>query len=580
MLIAASALYAAPATQPYGPSTVQTQLQVEVKSDVEELHIIRDNTDPKIITRAYELKHANPYTVRGYLLKLVEARSVNSSNVQVEALRFNDGRGVVLVSAEKYRFTDTENGDGFDSIVKKLDTPNLGYSGGSDCYIYYPRYNPAANLMEMLNQVGSTNEDAQFGPGTDYLMVDGQLNALLLAVTPWSWKHCEAMLEQYDRQIPEVLVNYQIIEIYHENDERVGLDFQNWKNNDGVDLFSAGIRSRRNWTTFMSGNVDNNGSHNTEFWNFNPKWNTRYIDFLLSKGHAKVMTSGSLLAQNRRPSHLFINSGFFYEQTDLSYLNPDPDATPRQPLSKILPLGVMQELIPGSKYLAVENGGFYQRLLGTLYGNVKYDTSEADRTNPETEAMIELINNVFAKTDSRTATAEPGVIHGKPQIAQTAEGFGLRFSITPVVTGSAATLEWNVETVSLLGWNGDGTPRHTESRANGKTQIGLQGKEVVIGGLHRAETVRSVSGLPWVKSLPVIGYLVSDENESLKKAEVVIIARCEPATPFDPLPTQVQENIGKITDSIQKGFDSPIDNLGYQQLWLDQDTEGMRSLLY
>ena len=361
-ILAAGAVFADPATENFGKSTVQTQLQVEVKDGVEKVHVIRDNSDPSIITRAYELKNANPYAVRGYLLKLIEARSIDGSDVQVEALRFNDGKGAVLISAEDYRFTDTEKGEGFESIISKLDTADLGYSGGSDCYIYYPRYNPAANLMEMLNQIGTTNEDAEFGPGTDFMMVDGQLNALLLAVNPWSWKHCESMLEQYDRPMPEVRVHYQVYEIYNEDDDRLGVDFQNWKNNDGVDLFSAGMRVRRNWSTFFSGNVDNSGHNRTEFWNFNPKWNTRYLDLLQSTGKAKILTSGTVLAKNRSLSTISVNSGFFYERTDLDYLNPLVDATPRQPLSKIMPLGVIQEILPGTKYLAAEEGGFYQRL--------------------------------------------------------------------------------------------------------------------------------------------------------------------------------------------------------------------------
>ena len=70
-ILAAGAVFADPATENFGKSTVQTQLQVEVKDGVEKVHVIRDNSDPSIITRAYELKNANPYAVRGYLLKLI-----------------------------------------------------------------------------------------------------------------------------------------------------------------------------------------------------------------------------------------------------------------------------------------------------------------------------------------------------------------------------------------------------------------------------------------------------------------------------------------------------------------------------
>ena len=54
-ILAAGAVFADPATENFGKSTVQTQLQVEVKDGVEKVHVIRDNSDPSIITRAYEI---------------------------------------------------------------------------------------------------------------------------------------------------------------------------------------------------------------------------------------------------------------------------------------------------------------------------------------------------------------------------------------------------------------------------------------------------------------------------------------------------------------------------------------------
>ena len=46
------------------------------------------------------LKNADPYAVRNYLEAAVGAKSINASPAQVTAVKFSDGAGAVLVSAE------------------------------------------------------------------------------------------------------------------------------------------------------------------------------------------------------------------------------------------------------------------------------------------------------------------------------------------------------------------------------------------------------------------------------------------------------------------------------------------------
>ena len=163
----------------YGSSTVQTQLRVDVKESDKAIRFVRTNTDPLVITKLYTLKHAEPYALRGYLLSVVRGTQVDGNPVQVDAVRFSDGRGVVLVSAEDYRFQNNGKGDSIDEIVAKLDQPDIAYSSGRPQFIYFPKVNAAANLKEMVKNVGAAARDFEFTGGTDVLVVDGGLNALL-----------------------------------------------------------------------------------------------------------------------------------------------------------------------------------------------------------------------------------------------------------------------------------------------------------------------------------------------------------------------------------------------------------------
>ena len=484
----------------YGSSTVQAQLKLDIKDSVGAIRFIRDNTDPYVLTKAYVLKNAEPYAIRGYLLAVVRGTRLAASPVQVDALKYNDGTGILLVSAEDYRFKDSGNGESIDRIIERLDKPGLGFSSGRPKFIYYPKMNSAVTLREMVKNVGASGNDCEFVNGVDVLMVDGQLNALVFAGPYWSARHIREMLEQYDKPMPEVRISYRLVEIYAENDDKIGADFQSWKNNDGVDLFSAGGQYRNNWASTFAGGVNGSGSSRTDYFNFNPKWNSKYLDFLSANGKAKVVASGVLLARNRTESQVEVNSGLFYIDTAVS-----------------IPDDKLNDKIPEGK----------------------------DKVPPPGDLTLQ---------------------HGKEQITKTDNGFRFKLTINPMVTRKSTTLALAVSGISLIGWNGDGTPRISKSAFATEVQIGNGGKDFVIGGINKINVVRSVAGLPLLKDLPGLGWLFSTESESTKRSQLVLIARAEYALPFDKIDPKIEQNVGKIVEEVKTGVNSPVNNLGFQQL--------------
>ena len=61
------------------PTGVQAKLNIDVKEGTKEITVVRDNTDPFVITKPYTIKNADPYAVRSYLEAAVGARSVSTS---------------------------------------------------------------------------------------------------------------------------------------------------------------------------------------------------------------------------------------------------------------------------------------------------------------------------------------------------------------------------------------------------------------------------------------------------------------------------------------------------------------------
>ena len=77
--------------------------------------------------------------------------------------------------------------------------------------------------------------------------------------------------------------------------------------------------------------------------------------------------------------------------------------------------------------------------------------------------------------------------------------------------------------------------------------------------------------MPFFKDLPVIGRLFSTETESIKQSQVVLIAEVEYSNANDQLGVEVREEIGKINANVNKGMNSKVGNMFFQQYLLDDD---------
>jgi hypothetical protein len=225
------------------------------------------------------------------------------SNTAVECLKYVDGSGLLIVSAEEYRFKNNQYGMGIDDIVKMLDDPAMNNLGtGSQMFIYMPKFVPAINLQSLISNVGMNVSDVvELWQGQDLVTVDNSLNWLIFDVSNYSCDNIAKLLAQYDVPIPQVKITLRVYEVYSENDDRMGIDFQSWKNNEGTDFFSVGGRYRNNWAAIYGGAGNLNriyGSERSSFYNFNPRWNTRYLDFLTARGSADIVHTGTLVLRN------------------------------------------------------------------------------------------------------------------------------------------------------------------------------------------------------------------------------------------------------------------------------------------
>ncbi|MBQ6596285.1 MAG: hypothetical protein IJH79_01925, partial [Lentisphaeria bacterium] len=524
------------------------QLLVNVQDKTKVVHFIRDNNDPRVVTKTYLLKHVDPYEIRDYLRQMVQSKRVGNtslqqqyplnavnggsgtpgtnagigtaaastvaatvsspvlttpptaqpgynptlqlgSNTAVECLKYVDGTSLLIVSAEEYRFKDHENGMGLDSIIQFMDRPQMGANYGTQIFFYLPKFVPAKNLVNLIQNVGMNISDVtELWQGQDLVTSDPDLNWLIFDVSNYSCDNIAALLAKYDVPIPQVRLKISVLEVYDENDDNMGIDFQNWKNNEGADFFSAGGRMRNNWSALYSGGMAKAfGSERTSFYNFNPKWNSRYLDFLASSGKAKVVHRGELLIRNNTPAKLDRTTQIFYIDTSKPY--------------------------PNALDLPDTGVGPYE-LLSSLIGEIRQKTGAVADT---------------------VAHGNYPVGKGNQQITTASSGYGFSMTVTNASVNLAETsFQVTLNNTSLIGFQSNGQPR-ISSPSVVSLQVSLPyGRDsFVIGGLRKQEKVESSTGIPWLADIPILGYLFATKSNSVKHSELVVLAQCEWASPKD-----------------------------------------------
>ena len=569
---------------------VQPQLNVQIGRETEQITFVNTNNDPYVYTKVYKLKHADPYEIRPYVMAAIRSRRVDTSVTKVEAVKYQDGTGMLLVSAEEYRFFPVENGMSLDQIIEMLDRPNLASEAGRRFFLYYPKYFDSVTLAGLIRKVGMQHagDNAELQGGIDTVVPDTKLNTLMFYASPNSEPQILKMLKEYDTPTSQALVNYTIYEIESENDGNLGVDFQAWKNGPGADLFAAGSRYLNGWN-LRTGNIINLvKSAHVSYINFNPKWNSRYLDFLVSKGKAKVVTSGSLNIGNGTAASIesvtrmpVIVAG---EETagGETQIAKSYIATAVNPADTLSGLGVDQE-----KFQTVEwvpgNAAAQFTATRTIVNGKAYDTlrissghfTAGGRNLGDTCAVF---NAEPTLNDTAIAWTEAGgypIEKDKTRVTNSDTEYGFSLTLQPYIYNKATCLALEMSNTNLIGFRSNGMPRTSRSELKTEVQLANDGNVFYIGGLDKSAVVRSVSKVPFLGDIPFLGFLFSAENETLKKTQLAAVLTVIPTSPTAALPENYKQEAGKIGEKVKnfgvrtKYYEE--NDYGFDQLGLDPE---------
>jgi len=591
------------------PSHVETHLRLDIEKNTKEVHFINTNNDPDVYTKVYVLKHADPYEIRPYLMSAVYSERVDTDSTKVECIKYNDGTGMLVISAEGYRFSKEQNGGmSFDEIVAKLDKPKISSSSGQSSYIYFPKYLDSNTLATLTTNVGfdHRNDLAELEFGRGRVDSDQELNALIFDTPAYNVKSVYEMLELYDVPIPELKISYSVYELNFENDNKIGADFQAWKNGDGAGILTMGGRWRRNYNATLT-NVDHSGFSKTKFVHFSPKWNSKYLDFLTAKSKARVITSGDIIAQNQQTS-LVMNQteipaiidgdpGNVYTfATDYMLLQNETfdlweiaapaggDIRVRGTDSKGTQIDLAVAFNGTMSISRINNGqvtSYYLKIQDPKYtpsvGFIKdskflgtattaYSLS-VQRYDAGLAAWVPLTNWQTDLNPSFTAD-------NARLTANNAYGFAL--IITPSICTDSTTLSIFLSNNSLVGFEDSGEPRISSSNVTTEVMISNSGSKFVIGGLEKKTIVKSVSKVPWLGSIPILGWVLGSDAESTKKTQLVTVLECVPSAPAQRVPDGIMDDIEFVKDKVKNAGETNdfLDpQMGFDQFHFDSEKD-------
>lgn len=608
-------LTAGPPTPAPEDSQVQTHIRLEVDKETDMVHFVNTNNDPDVITKTYVLKHADPYELRPYLRTALRRR-VNDRDVKCEAVKYNDGTGILIVSAEDYKFDKAIQNGGMtiDEIITMLDLPKVTSSSGKGKFLYFPKHRTARELADLLEEVGMSvaNSVQENQRGKDEAFIDTELNAIWFYITNWSIKYINDMLEVYDQPLPEVKVAYKIFEIDHENDAKIGADWQAWKNGPGSDFFTAASRYSRGWD--FSNSVPGLPwvkDSNTNFLKFSPRWNSRFLDLVAAQGKASVLTEGQLSMVNGREGRIealtqfpsFVpgaanNSIVLNEYVRYTNAAVAVDGNGIQITTagganfSVFPVNSKGNPVSVNVAAANQNIMITRAVVGTKSSyTMELQASRANRVGAQFIALgdgdiglkVSNLSGDFGDLDDEWQADWRYQIdkdNGRDtQINDLDQGdaFGFRLRMIPSVCGQTTSLDIDIYNTSLIGFQNDGTPRTERSEYNTKVMLSNSGSKFVIGGIEKKSSINSVSKLPWLGSLPLIGWLLGSESSVGKNSRIVSVLECVPVQPNTTVPASIEgdvKTIGKDTKDVGDG----LNKIGFDQFHLDKEKRSLMPL--
>ncbi len=442
--------------------------QVNLSPDDEDVLVLRANQKillNRYVTRTFPLKKVDSPEVRNIFRELTAKEGGRAEVIRDKV----SGECFLQVVVPRWQVPFIE------SVIPLLDEEWLQENQDGSMTTYYKaRYRDIEDIDLIASEWG----------GEGFSVLDRNNNSATRRDEPYrisSYLKGAVMVDVPEHQ---GRFHIKVYEVSISNDLRLGLDYIAWKNGPGRNLFDFGFAgydvSERfvNVSGFLNPflqrtintaeySIHRQFTNATRFAYANFLLTSAYVDFLASKGKAKVLAEGTVHAKSGDVAYF----GATEQVVSFKALPLDPGEEGFEPTR------ISDSCADGEKCPETGDYGLYDRSLG----------------------------------------------HGS------SGQVGLSIEIEPVILLESMEVEVAVETSNVSGYTPQGLPIIQSSRAVTRARM-KGGVPLVIAGLTRDEKVETKQGIPFLSSLPGLGYLFGGENNINRKTQLLIVIECEVET--------------------------------------------------
>lgn len=348
----------------------------------------------------------------------------------------------------------------------------------------------------------------------------------------------------------QVLLDVKMYEVNTNNDTKLGLDYIAWKNGPGRNLWSfivAGYRADQ-WAKgltsvfdpFIDGRAPVPGDDSAhvldtraleKFRAVNYMLTSNYVDFLQAKGNARVIASQKLLVASSKKGTI---------SSDQKLLAVVNNANELDTVTNSAPVSLVRN----------NNGKFFI----DKNGNGNQDPGEDD---------LDVVT-----PDVKAAPATVKIEDSKRTVNYKSVGSaGTTLTVTPYVGLDSMELVLDLQVGDLAGTAPNGLPILNTRTVSSTVRL-LDGQPYVIAGIKRMHRGNESAKVPFLGSIPGLGYLFGGETNL--KREVNLVITITPqfilASQKSIAPVPQVETLKAIVDGKQT-LPLPKNELGYDQ-WL------------
>lgn len=435
----------------------------------------------KFVCEALPFKNVNPYNVINFFW----AATSREEGGIYSFVHPTDPYGYIVVICPEYQLPWLRE------LAKELDRPQLTSAPGSK-YIYY--------RMKHRNSsdAGFRTVVSYYTGASGVLIPDLETNSLLIFDAPdGAMAAEEALNEIFDKPLSQIEVQVSFYEIDVHNDAALGLDFEDWKNGPGKNLAQYAARGQY-FKTNSGPRIDSSTSGSGVYLDYP----SAYFDFLVDKGKAKTLLNTKITAITGVPALLTTGEQFLFYKVDTSLNDREVE-------------GKTKDMETGAEVFPSDGRVF--RASDKPFGQ---------------SGLRGVVRSPFRSVDPSYPQAQYPQNRRPISSAINAVDTGILLGLVPTIGTNVTNLDLDLRVISVNGFDNQGVPLLNSRQMRDSIAV-ANGEEVVFGGFTRERTIQTTQKIPFLGTLPVVGYLFGHEITTKTRKMVVAAVRPVPVIKHD-----------------------------------------------